>query len=56
MILNLTTLNGSKDQTVIIGKHEHPFVRWDTCVNYALADIPNVSKLQLYIDRGEAVM
>ena len=53
-IVSLTSLKGSKDQTVILRSGEHPFIRWDTCVAYALADLTSSDKLQDVLDRGIA--
>jgi hypothetical protein len=53
-IVSLTSLKGSKDQTVILRSGEHPFIRWDTCVAYALADLTSSEKLQDLLDRGIA--
>jgi hypothetical protein len=54
VIVNLTSLKGSKDQTVVIRSKEHPFVRWDTCVNYALADTSTTELLKSQHDCGVA--
>lgn len=48
--VSLTSLKGAKDQTVILRKGEHPFLKWDTCVAYALAEISDVDKLQAFVD------
>jgi hypothetical protein len=53
-IVNLTSLRGAKDQTVILRKGEHPFVKWDTCVNYALAEISSSGVLEANLARGLA--
>ena len=55
-VVSFTTLKGAKDQTVILRKAEHPFLRWDTCVAYALAEIMSVDKLRNYIDCSTAKM
>ena len=39
VITYLNSLRGSKDQTVILFAREHEFVRHDTCVNYAVAQL-----------------
>lgn len=49
-----TSLKGSKDQTVILRKNDHPFLKWDTCIDYALAEISHVEKLQEMIDLHQA--
>jgi hypothetical protein len=43
---SLTSLKDAKDQTVILRKNEHPFIKWDTCVLYSLAEITSVEALQ----------
>ncbi len=53
-VVNLTSLKGAKDQTVVFRKGEHPFIKWDTSVNYALADLVQVSKLEQYVNSGRA--
>ena len=53
-IVSLTSLKGSKDQTVILRSGEHPFIRWDTCVAYALADLTSTEQLQDFLNRGLA--
>jgi hypothetical protein len=55
-IASFTTLRGAKDQTVIFQRDEHPFLKWDTCVIYALAEISTVDKLAAYLDCGNARM
>lgn len=47
-------MKGSKDQTVVLRTAEHPFVRWDTCVYYAQAEILSCGQLQKHIDCGTA--
>lgn len=54
--VSFTSLRGAKDQTVTLLAAEHPFVKWDTCVLYASAEIMNVKKLQGNIDCGVAKM
>ena len=53
-IVSLTSLKGSKDQTVILRAGEHPFIRWDTCVAYALAELTSSEQLEDLINRGTA--
>lgn len=53
---NFTSLKGAKDQTLILRKAEHPFLKWDTCVAYSLAEISTTEKLQAYLDCGRARM
>lgn len=55
-IASLTSLKGAKDQTVILRANEHPFLKWDTCVMYALAEITSEDKVRGYLDAGNAKM
>jgi hypothetical protein len=54
LIVSLTSLNGSKDQTVILHGGEHPFIKWATCVAYNLADLMNCEVLEEHIQMGRA--
>ena len=56
VIVSLTSLRGSKDQTVILLAHQHDFVRHDTCVYYALAELTNSVKLETWLNSGAARM
>jgi hypothetical protein len=38
-VASFTSLKGAKDQTVILGKAEHPFLKWETCVSSAQHEI-----------------
>lgn len=53
---SFTSLRGAKDQTVIFQKAEHPFLKWDTCISYAQAEIMSVEKLQAHLQCGRARM
>jgi hypothetical protein len=53
---SFTSLRGAKDQTVTLLKDEHPFIKWDTCILYALAEITTAETLQAYLDCGAAKM
>ena len=55
-IASLTSLKGSKDQTIILSPGEHPFIKWPTCVAYAVADISSSEKLHSHLERGAAKM
>jgi hypothetical protein len=55
-IASFTSLRGAKDQTVIFRKAEHPFLKWDTCISYAQAEIMSVEKLQAHLQCGRARM
>ena len=54
--VSFTSLRGAKDQTVIFQKAEHPFLKWDTCISYAQAEIMSVEKLQAHLQCGRARM
>ena len=56
VIVSLTSLRGSKDQTVILFAREHDFVRHDTCVHYASAELSDSARLQSWLDRHAAQM
>lgn len=53
-VVSCTSLKGAKDQTVILRQYEHPFLKWDTCVAYNLADIISCDQLEERISKGEA--
>jgi hypothetical protein len=53
---SFTSLKGAKDQTVTFLKDEHPFIKWDTCILYSLAEITTTKTLQAYLDNGSAKM
>jgi hypothetical protein len=55
-IASFTSLRGAKDQTVIFRAAEHPFLKWDTCISYAQAEIMSVEKLQAHLQGGRARM
>jgi len=50
------SLKGAKDQTVTLSKNEHPFIKWDSCILYSLAEITTVETLQGYLSCGSAKM
>jgi hypothetical protein len=54
--VSFTSLKGAKDQTVILLKAQHPFIKWDTCILYSLSEISSTDKLQAYLDCGIAKM
>ena len=53
-VVSFTSLKGSKDQTVLLRKAEHPFIRWDTCVAYMLAEVISEQQLRGRLESGEA--
>jgi len=54
-VASVTSLRGAKDQTVIIRKGEHPFVRWDTVVFFAQAFLEKLSTIEEWLANGSAV-
>lgn len=56
LVVSLTSLNGSKDQTVILHGGEHPFLKWPTCVAYSLSDLISCDTLEGHIKVGRAKM
>jgi len=44
--MSLTSLKGSKDQTVILHGGEHPFLKWATYVAYAQSDLINTERFR----------
>ena len=55
IIVNLTTLKASQDQTVIIGPGERPFVNRPTYVRYSDARIADTGKLKAEAAGGSAL-
>jgi hypothetical protein len=55
-IASFTSLKGAKDQTVILRKAEHPFLKWDTCISYAQAESMSTEKLLAHLAYGRAKM
>lgn len=53
---SFTSLKGAKDQTVTFLRDEHPFIKRDTCILYALAEINTTEKLQAHLKSGDAKM
>jgi hypothetical protein len=56
LIVSLTSLKGSKDQTVILHVGEHPFLKWATCVAYAQSDLINTDRFKEILASGNAKM
>ena len=54
--VSLTSLRGSKDQTVVLLAGEHPFIKWPTCVAYAATEISSCENLQARLECGLARM
>jgi len=55
-VASFTSLRGAKDQTVILLKAEHPFLKWDTCISYAQAEIITGEQLEERLLCGRAKM
>jgi len=56
LIVSLTSLRGSKDQTVILNGGEHPFLKWATCAYYQQSDIMTITRLEQLVASGNAKM
>ena len=54
LVVSLTSLKGSKDQTVILHGGEHPFLKWATCVAYGQSDLVSCDTLDGYLQSGIA--
>ena len=52
--MSLTSLREAQDQTLILRKDEHPFLRHDTCVGYRFAEITGSEKLKDFLDTALA--
>ncbi len=48
-VVSLTSLREAQDQTLILRKDEHPFLKHDTCVGYRFAEITGTEKLQEFL-------
>lgn len=46
IIVSLTTLRKQAEQTVVLRKGEHPFIRWDSSVCYSDSRLVDVRDLQ----------
>ena|SRR6266478_3788630 len=56
LIVNLTSLDVRKESVCVLHVGEHPWIRHDTCVNYADAVITSVPKLLAAKDAGAIVL
>ncbi len=54
-IVCLSTLRYEKDQTVVLRRGEHPFVKWDTVVAYEYAYIVDADHLRRRVADGLAL-
>jgi hypothetical protein len=55
VIVNLTTLRNSQDQTVALNRGDHPFINRPTSVRYSDAQFADVRRLRADIEAGTAV-
>jgi hypothetical protein len=55
VIVNLTTLRASRDQTVILGVGDHPFVRHQTAVSYRDALTVDAGRIEALLREGAAI-
>jgi hypothetical protein len=53
IIASLTTLRKGAEQTVVLRKGEHPFVRWDSSVCYADCRLVDVRDLDGKVKAGQ---
>jgi hypothetical protein len=54
VVVNITTLRGAKDQTIVLQSGEHEFIKHDSCVNYAMAEVLSIEKLHARLGSGRA--
>lgn len=54
VIVNVTTLRSSSDQTLILRKGEHPFLRRDSAMSYKDAQIVDARRVEAQIQVGKA--
>jgi hypothetical protein len=55
VIVNLTTLKNAQDQTVILDKGDHPFIRHPSAIRYSDAQLAEVERLEADLLAGTAV-
>lgn len=53
IIVSLTTLRNQAEQTVVLRKGEHPFIRWDSCVFYNDSRLVDVRELDRKVRAGQ---
>ena len=53
IIVSLTTLREQADQTVVLRKDEHPFIRWDSSVFYNDSRLVDVRDLDSKVRAGQ---
>ena len=56
LIVNLTTLDDRKEKVCLLHVGDHPWIRHETCVNYADAVVTTVPKLLTAKDAGAIVL
>lgn len=53
IIVSPTTLRNQAEQTVVLRKGEHPFIRWDSCVFYNDSRLVDVRELDRKVRAGQ---
>ena len=53
VIVSLTTLRGQAEQTVVLRKGEHPFIKWDSSVCYSDCRLIDARDLDGKADSGQ---
>jgi hypothetical protein len=56
LLVNLTTVDDRKEKVCLLHSGEHPWIRHETCVNYADAVVTTVTKLLAAKDAGAIVL
>ncbi|HLN28208.1 MAG TPA: hypothetical protein VK395_10735 [Gemmataceae bacterium] len=56
LIVNLTSLDARKENVCVLHVGDHPWIRHDTCVNYADAVVTSLTKLFAAKDAGAIVL
>jgi hypothetical protein len=52
LIVNFTTSRADSDKACILQPGEHPFVKHETCVNYAGAKILSQANIEMFLNKG----
>jgi hypothetical protein len=56
LIVNLTSVDERKEKVCLLHPGDHPWIRHETCVNYADAVVTTVSKLLAAKDGGAIIL
>ncbi len=56
LIVNLTSLDARKENVCVLHVGDHPWIRHDSCVNYADAVVASLTKLLAAKDAGAIVL